>query len=841
MRIDSIELIKFKRFSLNGINVFKLNAENKIQIILGTNGSGKSSLLSQLTPLPANKDDFYQGGSKTIEISHKNSKYVLVNQFGSGREHSFIKDGEELNVPGLIKNQRLLVEKEFNITPSDQQIISGLERFTAMPLLRRRQRMTELCDVDFTYALQVYQKVKERHRDICGAIKLANKRLVEEQSKLASSEEIKTTQQLVDNLVADIDKLHGVRTNQSVNQNQVSGNISALEAKVNADFLRFRELRKMLSWIDVVDSESMKESIGEKKGRIASNQDRITQLVEEHKKLEQEVDAIRSSGQQTLESILEQKTQLEEKMHEILENLHYPQVYNMDNSSQFNPDTCLGAIRSVSSELTDLLTNLPINELTEDGYEYTPLKLQALEEQLNRELENKKLTQSKISRLEHECEHLDGLRSGQTTCPKCDHTFYPGYDENKHKKYLHALVVGRGVLGECEHRIEQIRVKYERQKSYIELYKKLQYVIRSMPSINSFCTVVLNEAQIFESPSNCVGLIERYCSDLSCLANCNIIQKDIDRLKHLLSIAEKNSKVDIDAHIRKNTAIEDELSRLAKENKRLSDSVALEQRQLAAYIKITELEEVFRKYSTEYQYLTRMSLENIINQEIQSLIHQKQLELAKWQYQINSISQLVAVIANIEDNLNELKKQEVAYSLILAALSPTEGLIAEGLYGSMKHVIKSMNSVIKSIWTYKMEIQSCALDEDGIDLDYKFPILIQGPDSEMEIVPDISLGSSGMKEVIDLSYKIVSMIYKKQNNTPLILDEFGITLDAQHRLNVTSAISSIMDQLSFSQLWLVSHYEESYLAFNTAAICVLDSQNIVVPNKEKYNKHVVMN
>jgi len=43
-----------------------------VQIILGTNGCGKSSLLSQLTPLPANiKKDYREGGYKKITLTNK--------------------------------------------------------------------------------------------------------------------------------------------------------------------------------------------------------------------------------------------------------------------------------------------------------------------------------------------------------------------------------------------------------------------------------------------------------------------------------------------------------------------------------------------------------------------------------------------------------------------------------------------------------------------------------------------------------------------------------------------------------------------------------------------------
>jgi ABC-type molybdenum transport system ATPase subunit/photorepair protein PhrA len=70
------------------------------------------------------------------------------------------------------------------------------------------------------------------------------------------------------------------------------------------------------------------------------------------------------------------------------------------------------------------------------------------------------------------------------------------------------------------------------------------------------------------------------------------------------------------------------------------------------------------------------------------------------------------------------------------------------------------------------------------------------------------------------------------------LDEFAITLDKEHRTKATDAIKSMMDTQSFSQLFMISHYESMYGAFANAEICVLDSKNIVVP--DIYNQHVTI-
>jgi ABC-type molybdenum transport system ATPase subunit/photorepair protein PhrA len=79
---------------------------------------------------------------------------------------------------------------------------------------------------------------------------------------------------------------------------------------------------------------------------------------------------------------------------------------------------------------------------------------------------------------------------------------------------------------------------------------------------------------------------------------------------------------------------------------------------------------------------------------------------------------------------------------------------------------------------------------------------------------------------------------KGLSEASLFLDEFASSFDEQHRTNAVMAIKSIMEQLPFSQLWMVSHYHSQYGALGNAEVCVLSSTNIVVP--EVYNQHVEM-
>ena len=145
MLIKKLILSGYKRLALNHINYIEFTPENKIQLILGSNGSGKSSLLKELSPLPANHIEFSKDGYKIIEILHNNSHYLLKSIFSSsGNKFYFIKNNEELNPGHTSSVYKELVKKEFNITQETHDLMTGYDKFHSMSVSERRNWFTKI-------------------------------------------------------------------------------------------------------------------------------------------------------------------------------------------------------------------------------------------------------------------------------------------------------------------------------------------------------------------------------------------------------------------------------------------------------------------------------------------------------------------------------------------------------------------------------------------------------------------------------------------------------------------------------------------------------------------------
>ena len=77
MLIKKLILHHCHRLHLLEDQSFEYDFTQKHTILDGVNGAGKSSIFNELSPLPANMDDYLPDGYKKIVIEHNNSEYIL--------------------------------------------------------------------------------------------------------------------------------------------------------------------------------------------------------------------------------------------------------------------------------------------------------------------------------------------------------------------------------------------------------------------------------------------------------------------------------------------------------------------------------------------------------------------------------------------------------------------------------------------------------------------------------------------------------------------------------------------------------------------------------------------
>ena len=177
-------------------------------------------------------------------------------------------------------------------------------------------------------------------------------------------------------------------------------------------------------------------------------------------------------------------------------------------------------------------------------------------------------------------------------------------------------------------------------------------------------------------------------------------------------------------------------------------------------------------------------------------------------------------------------KKENIYKDILKALSPSEGLIAKSMNSFINKFINDMNYVINTIWSYPMELSTSDIEEDTLDLNYKFKVIVNND----EVIEDISKLSSSMQEIVNLAFKIVLCRYLNLREVPLYLDEFGSTFDSKHRNRAYQVVDKILSS-DFKQIFMICHYESLYGSLQNTDFNVLNQDNIELNENIEKNKN----
>ena len=825
MKYLYVELNHYKRMPLTQGTHFSMNITNPIQMILGTNGSGKSSLVKELTPYPPNPNDYSKQGSKILWIEHNTKLYILKTVFSPSTKHSFTVDDINLNEGGTATVQKDLIKEHFQFTQEISDLLHDDELFTNMSPSRRKEWFISLCETDYNYAIKQYNKLKEKHRDCLGALKLAKKRLTAETEKtLKNEEETKLHSEVTelhsllshllefrkplehdtDNLDAQIDKL----------QNQVYKGALQLEAMLNSD--------TPYSTYSLEQLQALQTKLQQSSATLNAFLDEYTHQYNENL---EKIKVLQQAEQNTIDTLQQQIVQLNAEKHDLCEKVTI--------TIQTKASQALEDFTNIKSVLTEICTTIPTNKDRRFSTEALKYAKQALSE-----LQVKKQTaldyiSDKQAQLKHLLHHKD---TQLITCTNCHHKFSLVYNEDKCKELDSVLLVANSKLEAINQEIKQTQAYIDECLEYSALYRQYVQITSSQPLLNPYWEYLKDQKIITDNPKSAVHHFNQFEQDLRLQVSVDYLDEKIQRSTDLLS-SLKNVGTDslqslIEANKRLYTNVEVTTNKIGSKALRIDlvNNLIQRKKNIQGIVSaISGLLDKHTQYSQDY-------VETVRRQALNGLIKQLQSELGAKEHVLHLAANQKSIIKNIEDQIEDLETDRQALSALIDQLSPTDGLIAQGLLGFIKSFIGQMNGFIEQVWSYPMTIMSCDVqDNESLDLDYKFPVKKYSDDN---MSPDVSKCSNGMKEIINLSFKITAMKYLNLLHTPLYLDEFGAAMDNGHKNEVISLIKAFNEQKTFSQMFIVSHDVTQYNSLPNSEVCVLCDTNIITP--QKYNEHVTI-
>lgn len=811
MKIKKVILHGYVRLLYAGIKRIEYTPESVYQLIIGTNGSGKSSLLAELSPLPASRQDYLVGGGKYIEIEDDEGiEFILSSDFKHGNKHTFIRDGVVLNDAGTAATQKELVAQYFKYTTDLHALLTGDLRFTQMGPQQRREWISRACTTDVTAGLGMFNKLKSAARDAVGARKHAETRLAVEYKGLLTEDELEALQARV---------------------GEVSDKLTDLMKKSNPDtpprvdaMRRYEEAMAELKSIAhdqvlTLDSHSLdglgnKETIQADVYQLNAELQRVSNTLAERKReyveLEDTIAQMAKMVGTGGNTLTDELAQLQEKL---------KAYFGRDLDFDFGEADFIYLHRlaeSIDVPLTDKLLALPRNPrrmYNKEALEIAQAKQEAL-------VKDRTVKTNELTRLNSRKETI--LSAAKTTCPQCGYIWVPGVSENDLRVLEEKIDILQRQLTEINEEDKKNAAWLEELLEWRRLFTDFRGLMAAHSQLAPLWREFAHDNRIYEDPNACVHLFYRWKAQLGLLAERSRLENRIDEINVVLKRAEEISGGGSSAVLTQRAQlISEHVTELTAQEIQLRveiDRVNGNLRLASGWEQVTHrLQTAIDRAHNALQVAVQSQLQD----EFNHTISKHQAELAVLTTQLSERKSTRDVVQSLERQREELLIKEADLNFLIEELSPTSGMIADQLSGCIDALVEQMNEFIRCVWTYDMVIKPCGLD--GASLDYKFPMEIK---NRPRLIQDISKGSGAQQSIVDFTFILVVLSFMELQGYPLFPDELGSTFDPEHRMRLVGFFKQLVESRRTSQIFYISHNPEAHDTLVNADVCVMDFANV---------------
>lgn len=807
-----LTLINYIPFTQNGVYEFIYTPTKPIQLIIGSNGSGKSSLKRQLSPLPGEASDFLKGGKKIVRMG----QYVLTSDFSKGGsgEHFFIKDGINLNTGKTLSVQKVLVKEEFGITKEIHSLLIAEKGyvFSEMSPAKRKEWLTMLSPSNFDFIIDVYQHAATTLRDKVGAIKHITGKLNSIVQNNDSDDEAETSESVRDNVAFLEKSLVESRMFQDAMLNTIPNKKISLRRD------------EVLSRIDNVSTKIIRGMQGPMRdvmigldidnlsGAIANNN---TYISVNKREIETLTDRI-----QQLEVYIENAKIINDAGNSVDLNLEVESLKKQlpDYLIGVDPHPLHMSFIATRSAVLDALGSMVYSEI------YSRENIQRLRAMLDDVINRRGAV---ITGIDHDAYKLQRLnRAIAVACKKCG--FYECSEAIESVDTLTARIESRNAESlKLQSEIDDINEQLSVTEDWGRYTKSLQAIKAANTDINQFFWKEFIAKEIYKQSYD---VIRKYFDACDAMLNIAINLYSLEKRKSEIAKASRvtgsyaGMSYDDAVTMLETTCA----SRLDLYNQ--NDVLQRKSKLIEDLIQHMENSDTYLNELVDNLY---SELRDIVKNEMNTTIFRIEKAIG---YQYSRLTELEGrrkLIEELSAQMTELKSDIAVYEILTKKLSPNTGLIAKLLTSSINSVLGNMNLTIESVWTYPLTIDPCNI-EDG-KLDYKFPMTVKNTPVP---VKDIGMGSSGQADIIDFAFRAVAYRALDIKSYPLFLDEFGASFDEQHKFNTTELIKMLSQSGKHPYVFFISHYYGQHGGLSNNETLVMDDANVSVP--PVYNQHVIM-
>lgn len=855
----------------NGMGLYEIEIDftkcrNKIVLIKGDNGSGKSTIESALKPLPDDNSSFISGvnASKEIEyIDEVNGLIYSITYIHECKNQSRISKGYfkkifpngnviDLNPSGNISSCKEMINEELELDANYITLtqLSSTKRGIAdlRPAERKRYVNSILSSTDvYNTMYKTLSKKASTYKALMNSIssKIDNVgNTVQLQEELKSIEsKISETEKLMEQHNEVINKEKGMLLSIDPN-NEISNRIETYTESTKTYSNKKDEFSKQLNKIYSTDPnlstivinkeilDKLNQDIIDTKYLIESTKERINNLIKEREqeasRLEDETAKLKSinSGMNLIEvkRIKDDLTSRKEKIRK-----RWGDIVDLNTITH---DEFMIAYEAIK-QMIEIL-NQPIELIPSDNIEIEYLDILRNIERLDNEIEDTAVFRNKIEVNEYK---LDILEQRPSDCNNNSCPFIA--DALKAKKIIDELMEQRkgfasiSELNKQKESYEQKLSNIERNKRLLEIYNTNRIILSKLQlNLDTYenCVVSLSRDRFMILPT-LTGFIE-YSNDL-------IEYKSIDKDLNDISVkynALYNQKDLINM-------ITDSINRL---NTNINEDT----------IKINAMNEEISSLTKKYNDMCKLcvSLEDIFNlraslNECEESLRILNEEIEKDRSNIDRIEKLNSDIDKLNVNISELKSQleplrktaeSLRYRITLSAeyskeyeqynmmytkietlkyyCSPTTGiqLLFANMY--LNKIMDNANKILSRLFGGTFALLPLIITES----EFRIPVAVRGGINH----DDITSMSSAQISLISM---IISISLLSQTSTKLNIivgDEIDAPFDSENRREFMNILTQLMGLVNSSQCVLISHNSE--IPLNNCDVILLKNENDVI-------------
>lgn len=827
MRIKYIELYNYQRLKNKGINRIKLDFTEIIQVIIGKNGGGKSSLMRELSPLPPDNGDYLKGGTKHVILEHKGQYYELMSICGSPSRHSFKCGDVELNDSKNLSAQKELVETHFGYTGEIHELMLGLVNgvsFTTMSPAKRKEWLMALYPNDLTYISDLHDRFKTMLRDAKGGIRTSSTHLSGLYDQRGNNN-IEEMQARIDQMQLRRDKIARLVSDQVSNENH--------QQNIDRTFVDMQRLvnnhRNPIALSgDYRDRDHIVELINEANGKLQ-------QLSYAHETHRKELNELANNEVFKQAATTEDKERLEQQQKDLTEQLardrsdwdiavsNYSElpiwsvIMQMDDFNQRN-------LVTVGSDLLNILASMrPIDDESVSVRQYDSVT--KLKYELGPEIDKQT---DIVNRIAHKLAHLES--ADRTECPNCSHRWLPGVTPQQLEDFRLRKVKEQQALDDLTVRMQKCDEYISKYADWYATTVQFQRFVAGHYELRDIFQWLAEQKVIYTGGSDYVMQLMGIGGALPTYHRLSSTQAELEQIAGRLKMFDSDA---IEWHKRRYQEHEDALNLVIEQQRAVKLDLAKLNRDLQtvddANRMVDEIKHQRGYIVSQVGELAKQTLTNLANTEHHQL-GKEQRELSGLLFNSRSLE---GTIVSTEQHIELMKQQEEVLKLLVKATSPTEGVIAEQLSEFIECFMGNMNAEIDEIWDDVLQIKPCNMENGA--LSYKFPLLSGEYDCE---TADISESSTGESQVINWVFRLVVMEYLGFSEYPLYGDEIGANFDEKHRPKLMEFLKKCASSGKYSQIFLISHYIAQHGVLTHAEVCALSTDGVALP--ERYNEHVVI-